>query len=94
MTAKRYEIIEQDKQIRDHTMAMMMGRHLVQGIAYFCLVEADKPMSPADMTKFLRLSDQSYTESFNQAVLDLVAKGLIKEIAKKVPRSILSTATS
>ena len=93
MTEKRYEIVEQDKQVRDQTMSMMMGKHLVQGIAYFCLVEAGKPMSPTDMTNFLQLKDQSYTESFKQAILDLVAKGLVREITKKAPRSSLSTAT-
>lgn len=76
----KYDIIEKNKKIRDQTLSLMMGKHLVQGIAYFCLIESGQPMSPRDMTQFLKLSDKSYINSFNQAVLDLVEKGLVQAI--------------
>ena len=78
MQEVKYEIIEPDRQIRDQILSLIMGKYLVQGIAYFCLVEAGKPMSPYDITQFLRLSDQSYTQSINMAVGELVKQGLVK----------------
>jgi len=76
----KYEITEQDQQIRDQILSLIMGRHLVQGIAYFCLVESGKPMSPYDITRFLKLSNQSYTCSISKAVGELVKQGLVKSI--------------
>jgi predicted transcriptional regulator len=78
----KYEIVEKDERERDRLLSLIMGKHLVQGIAYFCLVESHKPMSPAEMTEFLGLSDTSHTERFNEAVADLVTKGLIRKASK------------
>ena len=80
MQEVKYEITEQDLHIRDQILSLIMGKHLVQGITYFCLVESGKPMSPYDITRFLKLSDQSYTYSINEAVGELVKQGLVKPI--------------
>ena len=80
MAETKYEITERDHEVRDEILSHMMPRHLIQGIAYFCLVESGNPMSPADMTEFLGVSDAWYTERFEDAVNRLVEKGLIKKV--------------
>ena len=82
MNTSKYEIVEQNAEAREELLSLIMGKHLVQGIAYFCLVESHKPMSPDEMTEFLGLSDVSHTERFNEAVADLVAKGFIRKTTK------------
>jgi hypothetical protein len=75
----KYEIVEKDGEAQDEILSHMMPRHLIQGIAYFCLVESGNAMSPNDMTEFLGVSDSWYTERFEEAVNRLVEKGLIRE---------------
>ncbi|MEE8470301.1 MAG: hypothetical protein V3S51_03125 [Dehalococcoidia bacterium] len=81
MAETRYEIVEEDKEARDELLSEIMPRHLLEGIAYFCMVESGEPMSPADMTDFLGVSDSWYTERFSEAVRKLIGKGLIREVA-------------
>jgi hypothetical protein len=76
----KYEIIEEDTEIRDEILSNIMPRHIVEGIAYFCLVESGEAMSPTEMTKFLGVSNSWYTERFSEAVKRLVDKGLIREV--------------
>ncbi len=80
MLEAKYEIVEQDGERRDEILSYMMFKHLMQGVAYFCLVEGRKPMSPSEMTEFCRLKDPAYTEKFNQAVAELVEKGFLREV--------------
>lgn len=80
MLETKYEIVEEDTEIRDDILSDIMPRHLVEGIAYFCLVESGEAMSPTDMTDFLGVSDSWYTERFSEAVKRLIEKGLIREV--------------
>lgn len=79
MTETKYEILETDEEAQDEILSQIMPSHLIQGIAYFCLVESGNAMSPADMTEFLGVSDSWYTERFEDAVERLLDKGLIKK---------------
>lgn len=80
MIEAKYQIVEKDAETRDDILSHIMPKHLIQGIAYFCLVESGNPMSPADMTDFLGVSNLWYTERFEEAVNKLVEQGLIKEV--------------
>jgi hypothetical protein len=75
----KYDIVETDAEAQDEILSQIMPSHLIQGIAYFCLVESGNAMSPADMTEFLGVSDSWYTERFEDAVERLIEKGLIKQ---------------
>jgi len=80
LSEQRYEIIDQHTQTHDDVLSYMMGKHLVQGIAYFCLLENRRPMSTSEMSRFLRLSDSLYIDRFNEAVTTLVQSGFIREV--------------
>lgn len=81
MIRTRYEIIETNENLRDEIMSRIMSEHLMQGIAYFCLIESQRSSSPEEMTTFMGLSDVSFTERFCEAVVDLEEKGLIRKAA-------------
>lgn len=80
MSGPKFELVEEDAEARDELLSFIMVRHLMQGVAYFCMVESGRPMSPADMTAFLGVSDSWYTQKFEEAVQELVKKGLVREV--------------
>ena len=80
MVKFRYEIVECDTNAREEILSQVIGQHLMQGIAYFCLLESGKPMYPKDMTEFLGLTDSGFTERFCEAVVDLAERGLVRGV--------------
>ncbi len=79
MIKNKYEITEMNENIWDDIMSRVMSEHLMQGIAYFCLMESQRSAGPEDMTTFMGLSDITFTERFCEAVVDLEEKGLIRK---------------
>ncbi len=79
MPVAKYELVEQDHEKRDEILSYMMFQHLMQGVAYFCLVESHHPMSTEDMMDYCRMKDPAFTEKFDEAVCELVEKGLVRQ---------------
>ncbi len=80
MIRTKYEVIEKNEDLRDDILSLVMTEHLMQGIAYFCMMESGESVRPDEMTTFLGLSDVAFTERFYEAVVDLEAKGLVRKV--------------
>ncbi|MEE8373891.1 MAG: hypothetical protein V3R87_09240 [Dehalococcoidia bacterium] len=77
MTAKTYEIVEKDEGAQ-YGILGGLARSPVQGVAYLFMMAGD-PVSAADITDFLTLSDERHIRQFNEAVVELEVNGLIKK---------------
>lgn len=79
MIEARYEIVEQDQEARDEILSYVMVRHLLQGVAYFCLVDSRRAMSPTEIREYLGLREPAYADKFNEALEALLGKGLVRQ---------------
>ncbi len=77
MIKVRYEIADNGAP-REDVLTNVISQNLMQGIAYFCLLESGIPMYPGDMTEFLGLTDKAFTERFCEAMVDLAERGLVR----------------
>lgn len=77
MTAKTYEIVEKEDGAQ-YGILGGLARSPVQGVAYLFMMAGD-PVSAADITDFLTLSDERHIRQFNEAVVELEVNGLIME---------------
>ena len=78
MEQTTYEVVERDKDGQYRILASLVEDPL-EGVAYLLMMSGE-PLSSSEITGFLMLSDTWMTAKFDRAVVDLEAKGLIREV--------------
>ena len=78
MEQTTYQVVEKDKDVQYRILASLVEDPL-EGVAYLLMMSGE-PLSSSEITGFLMLSDTWMTAKFDRAVVDLEAKGLIREV--------------
>jgi hypothetical protein len=77
MNKAKYGVVEKDRNVQDVIPASLV-EHPIEGVAYLFLMNGG-PISAADITTFLTVSDTWLTEQFDNAVVQLEVNGFAKK---------------